>query len=133
MAGAVYPLTLEKMWKGDIDADAGTVKIVAVSSTYVYSAAHEFFDDVTGQLGNAATLTSKTFTAGVFDAADLTVSGVTSGNTITAFIIYIDTGSAATSPLLVFEDRRADTTPVNFAGNNLDINVSWPLGYIATI
>jgi hypothetical protein len=133
---AIYPKTLEAMWGTGAGAAAGTVKIQAVDSTYVYNVAHDFFNDVGGgsRLGTAATLASKTFTDGVFDAADLTITGVDSGDTVAGYVIYVDSGVESTSRLLVFEDRYADTTPVDTDGQTgIALAVSWPLGAIASI
>ena len=74
MASAIYPKYMEALIQGSTNTSlAGTVKAVLVDTgTYTYSAAHDFLDDLTGTVGTAATLASKTYTNGVFDAADLT-------------------------------------------------------------
>ena len=54
---------------------AATVKAALVSTSYTYSSAHNFYDDVSATvLGTPQTLGSKTYTNGTFDAADITFS-----------------------------------------------------------
>jgi predicted dehydrogenase len=105
MANALYPKFKEALLKADVDLEGGTVKAVLVDTgTYTYNAAHDFFDDVSGVVGTAATLASKTFTNGTFDAADTAFAAIASGNSIEAIIIYVDSGSAATSPVVCYLD-----------------------------
>jgi hypothetical protein len=61
------------------------------------STSADFFDDFNAALvGAKQTLGSKTFTSGVFDAADTTFTSI-SGNPIKALIIFKDTGTDSTS------------------------------------
>ncbi|MET0521480.1 MAG: hypothetical protein ABW156_05815 [Jiangellaceae bacterium] len=77
MANAFYPIAAEGFGLGEIDWDTAVIKAAFVRG-YTYNAAHKFVSDVTtagGTLnGTSAALTSKTATAGVFDAADTTVT-----------------------------------------------------------
>jgi len=67
---------------------------------YGPSTACDNFDDFDACLvGTAQTLGSKTFTAGVFDAADPTFATV-SGATVEAYLVYKDTGTASTSRVI---------------------------------
>lgn len=64
------------------------------------SAAADMIDDFDGtRVGSDQTLTSKTITAGVADAADLTFTSV-SGASVEALILYKDTGTPSTSRVL---------------------------------
>jgi len=66
----------------------------------VVSTTADFYDDFDGALvGTKQTLTSKTFTAGVFDAADVTFTAVT-GASVEAIIIFKDTGTNSTSNVI---------------------------------
>lgn len=110
---------------------SGTVKAVLVDTgTYTYSSAHDFLNDVTGTVGTAQTLGSKTFTNGTFDAADTTFTTV-SGNSVEAIIIYIDTGVSSTSYLVAYLDTGFTGLPVTPNGGS--IIVTWDAGGLFTL
>lgn len=124
MANALYPL-----WKQSIlqfaannDLSAGTVKVALIDTgVYTYSAAHQFFSSASSaSVGTPQTIGSKTFTNGVFDGADVTYTAVT-GNSVEALIIYIDTGTAGTSPLVAYIDTGVTNLPVTPNGGNISI------------
>lgn len=121
-ARAAY-LTAGLNWTGD------TVKVALVSG-YTYSASHANLSDITGGGGGtiAATsgaLSSKTSTAGVADAADITYTAVPAGTACQNLIIYKDTGTPSTSSLIA----RIDTaTGLPVTPNGGDIAVSWDNG-----
>ena len=129
MANALYPLWKQQLIQaGANSALTGTIKVVLVdTATYTYSAAHQFYSSVTGVPTSVAaappTLGSKTFANGVFDAADITFSGVTLGANCEALIIYSDTGTPSTSPLIAYLDSGITGMPVTPNGG--DINVVW--------
>ena len=106
---------------GAVDLNADTLKAMLVTSAYTPSETHRFRSEVTGELPTAngytaggVTLTSKAFfldnpnDLAYFDAADPQWAGATF--TARYLIIYKDTGSAATSPLLFLYDFGADKT-----------------------
>ena len=70
MANAVYPTGMKAFADADIDYLVDDIKIVAMSSAYTYSAAHDFRNDLTGIVATSANLGTKTSTGGVLDAAD---------------------------------------------------------------
>jgi len=125
MANAIYPKYKEAVLQSATDSNmsSGIVKVALIDTgTYTYSAAHQFFSSVTGVVGTPVTLASKTFTDGVFDAADATFTGVT-GATAEALLIYIDTGTAGTSRLICFMDTGVTGLPVT--PNSGNISVTW--------
>ena len=125
MANAIYPKWKEAIAQATANSSlAGTVKVALVDTgTYTYSAAHEFYSSVSSAVvGTPQTLGSKTFTDGVFDAADVTYTTVT-GNSVEALVIYIDTGNAATSRLFAYIDTGVTGLPVTPNGG--DINTNW--------
>lgn len=125
MANAIYPKYKEAILQSAANSNmsAGTVKVALVDTgTYTYNAAHEFLTSLTGVVGTAATLASKTFTNGVFDAADVTYTAVT-GSSAEALVIYIDTGTAGTSRLIAYIDTGFTGLPVT--PNGADITVTW--------
>lgn len=123
MANALYPKFKESVLQAGVNLSTGTVKVALVDTgTYSYNAAHQFLSSLTGVVGTAQTLGSKTFTDGVFDAADATFTTVT-GNSVEALVIYVDTGTAGTSPLVAFIDTGVTGLPITPNGG--DINVAW--------
>lgn len=127
MANTLFPLTATKMlnntFSADLSSGALTVKCVLVSSTYTYSTAHDFFDDVSGVL-STATLASKTTSSGAFDAADFTFTAVTGGSTGVALIFYIDTGTPSTSKLIAYFDTSVTNLPVTTNGGDITITLN---------
>ena len=125
MANALYPKWKQALleFTTNNDLDGQTVKVALVTAGYTYSASDQYFSSVSASsLGTPQTLTSKTFTDGVFDADDVSFLSV-SGSQVVALVIYIDTGSAATSPLVAFIDTGVTNLPVTPNGG--DINITW--------
>lgn len=122
MANALYPSFKALCLTGGIDLSSATIKIALVDTgTYTYSSAHDFYNDVSaGVVGTPQTLGSKTTTAGVFDAADVTFTAV-SGATVEAFVIYKDTGTPATSDLIAYFDTGQTGLPVTPNGGDITI------------
>jgi len=124
MANALYPLWKEQLlqFTANNNLSAGTVKVALIDTgVYTYSAAHQFFSSASSaSVGTPQTIGSKTFTNGVFDGADVTYTAVT-GNSVEALIIYIDTGTAGTSPLVAYIDTGVTNLPVTPNGGNISI------------
>ncbi|HEX2554259.1 MAG TPA: hypothetical protein VHL98_11185 [Microvirga sp.] len=135
MANAVYPLYKVAAYGDAANASlvSGTVKALLVDlADYTYSAAHEFLSDVPAgaRVATSPALTGKTFTNGLFDAADVTFTAVT-GDQSEALILFIDTGSAATSRLVAFFDTGVTGLPVQPNGG--DIVITWNAGGIVSL
>ncbi|MBA3621305.1 MAG: hypothetical protein H0W51_03140 [Euzebyales bacterium] len=126
MASGLYDKGREGFLDGTIDWDTDTIKVVMVDSAdyTVALATHDFLDDVPviARVGTAQTLATKTVTAGVADAADVTFTAVT-GDSVEALVVYKDTGSEATSRLICYIDGFTAVTP-----NGGNINVAWDNG-----
>ena len=122
MANAIYPKAKQKFLDALLDMPTDTIKIALIDTAlYTYNSTDEFWSSANAaEIGTAVTLTSKTITNGVFDAADVSFTSVT-GASVEALIIYKDTGSAATSPLIMFIDVAASGLPVTPNGNNIDV------------
>ena len=116
-----YAKFIQSIMDEEIDWEADTIKLALTTSSYTPDQdTHDYFDDVTnevsgtGYTAGGATLTSKTIanTENVtkVDAADVTWSS----STITARIcvLYMDTGTASTSPLIGYcnfgEDKSSE-------------------------
>lgn len=132
MANAVYPKWREALLSGAANSALnGNVKLVLVDlADYTYSAAHEFLSDVpvAGRVATSANLTGKTFTNGLFDAADVTFTAVT-GDPTEAIICYVDTGVATTSRLVSFVDTGVTNLP--FTPNGGDVSCAIPAGLVS--
>ena len=127
MANNIYPLAREAFLSGAIDWTAGTIKAALIDKgTYTYSAAHQYWSSaVASVIGTPTALTTRTATLGVADADDVTFTGV-SGATVEALIIYKDTGSNSTSPLIAFIDDVSAGLP--FTPNGGNVTVTWDSG-----
>ena len=125
MTNAIYPNYKEALIDGSANTDmsAGTVKAALVDTgTYTYSAADTFLSDLSGVVGTAPTLGTKTFTDGTFDSANPTWSSVT-GATAEAIVLYIDTGVAGTSRLILYLDTSQTGLPVTPNGGDITYTV----------
>ncbi|MFQ2454834.1 hypothetical protein [Aeromonas rivipollensis] len=123
MANALYDKGREKFLTGAINASADTLKCALIKDTYAPTlGSDEFFSTLSSHVvGTPQTLTSKTVTGGVLDAADVTFSAVPTA-AVKYCAIYKDTGSAATSPLIALFDTAAGL-PVSTNGG--DIIIAW--------
>lgn len=123
MASGLYDNGRQLFLQGDLDWANDTIKVALVDTgTYTADlATHDFYDDLSGVVGTDVTLTSKTTTAGVADAADATFSSV-SGATVEALVIYKSTGVSSTSPLIAYIDG------ISVTPNGGDITVVWDSG-----
>lgn len=122
-----YPLGAQKVLAGEINFSSDTLKVVALPTSYVYDGAHEFLDDIAAVVGTAQTLTSKTIADGVFDAADPSFGAIASGSTIGSLLIYKDTGTAGTSPLLL-RLTADNAVGLPLSTNGFAISHQWPNG-----
>lgn len=125
MANAVYPKYKEAVIQGASDSSlTGTLKAVLVDTAdYTYNAAHDFYDDVSaGAVGTPGTIGSKTYTNGLLDGADVTFTAV-SGDPCEAIVLFIDTGTPATSRLVAYIDTGVTGLPVTPNGG--DITITW--------
>ena len=126
MANALYDLGREKFLNAQIDWTDNDIKVLIVDGA-VYTpnlATDEFRDDIASAVATSANLGSKTSTAGVADAADVTFSTV-SGAQSEYLVIFYDTGTPATSPLIALIDT-ATGLPVTPDGG--DITITWDSG-----
>jgi hypothetical protein len=124
MANALYPSFKASLLVGGINLATADIKVVLVDlADYTYSSAHDFLDDVAagGRVATSGNLASKTTTGGVFDSADPVFTAAT-GDQAEALILYVDTGSAATSNLIAFLDTGVTGLPVT--PNSGDINIT---------
>jgi hypothetical protein len=128
MANALYDLGREAFLNADIDWTADNIRVILIDSAdyTVNLTTHDFLDDVpvAARVATSGNLASKTSTAGVGDAADVTLSAVT-GDPSEALVIYQHTGTESTSRLIGYIDS-ATNLPVTPNGG--DITIQWDNG-----
>lgn len=127
MANGMYVKGLEALMKAEIDLIDDTIKCTLVDAAdyTVNLSTHDFIDDVpAGARVATATLGTKSVTGGAFDAADVTYPTVT-GDPSEALVIWKDSGSEATSPLIMYIDT---ATGLGVTPNGGDITVAWDNG-----
>lgn len=139
MSNFVYPKFVLDTVLGLVgDYTSLTWKCTAVS-TDVFDNTDEFLVDLGSVLlGTPVTLTTIAVDiasdGGVEvttdDSPPLSLTGITSSDTPKALVVYIDTGSSATSNLVAWFDHRADTSPVLFTGNGDAIPLTFPMGFV---
>jgi hypothetical protein len=122
MANALYTLGKQGLLHGSFALDVDTIKIALVSSSYSANlATDQFWSTPVGNvLGTPQVLSGISITNGVFNSSAATFSAVTSGSTVKYFVIYKDTGTNSTSPLLVAIDTTTGVA-LPFATNGGDI------------
>ena len=125
MSNALYDLGREAFLGGDLDWDAQTIKLYLIDAAdYTKDlAAHDMADDVAtaAKVATSGALASKTKTAGVADAADVTLSAV-SGDPSEQLIIWQDSGTQSSSRLIANIDT---ATGLPVTPNGGDIVVAW--------
>jgi hypothetical protein len=131
----LYPKYKKKLLNpgtlGTTSADAvdfidDDIKMVLVDSAfYTYSDTHEFLSDVPvgARVATSPNLTGKTASdGGVADCDDVTFASVT-GASFEYVITYKDTGTAATSSLICFEDTAASGLPTTPNSGPIQIGI----------
>lgn len=128
MANALYDKARERFLTGQFNWGTDAIKAVLVDTgAYTVSlASHEFLSDIasSSRVATSGAFTGKTTAGGAADANDVTFSSV-SGPSIEAIVIYYDTGTEATSPLIAFIDT---ATGLPITPNGGDIIVTWDNG-----
>ena len=128
MANTLYDSARQGFLEAQINWLTDTLKVLLVDAgAYTPNVStHQFLADipVSSRIAGPVTLTSKTTTGGAADAADVTFTSV-SGASIEMIIIYKDTGTEATSPLLAMIDT---ATGLPITPNGGDIIVTWDNG-----
>ena len=128
MANALYDKARERFLTGQFNWSTDSIKSVLVDTgAYTVSlTSHEFLSDISSsaRVSTSGAFTGKTTTGGAADANDITFSSV-SGSSIEAIVIYADTGTEATSPLIAFIDT---ATGLPITPNGGDIIVTWDNG-----
>lgn len=134
MANAVYPLAKKALLDADIDLLSDTIKIVLCDSGYTYSASHDFLNDITAgaRVATSSALSSRTTTGGAFDAADVTFTALT-GDTVTSWVLFKDSGTESTSKLIAYFDTVSGGGALSFTPSGGNFTLSFGASGIFTI
>ena len=116
MASQLYPKGAENILEGNAQFGTHNFKVLFYSGSF--NSAHEFHSDLTGGsiIATSGNLASVVATNGVVNANDITITAVT-GSAFTHVILFRDTGTSATSPLIAIFDV------ASFTPTGGDVNV----------
>jgi hypothetical protein len=143
MANKIYPkwkeARLQSTANAALDGTGVTGLFVALIDTavYTYNDAHEYYDTggsndvVDGLVGTLVELTSKTFVAGLLDAADSTIPTVTGAQSEALVLLIKNAGAQTTWRLFAYFDTGVTGLPVTPNGGNIDI--TWNVAGIAQL
>ena len=128
MANTLYAFARQRFLEAQLNWMTDTIKVILVD-TGAYTpqtAVHQYLADIpiSARIAGPVTLTSKTTTGGAADGADVTFTSVT-GASIESIIIYSDSGTESTSPLIAYIDT---ATGLPITPNGGDIIVTWDNG-----
>jgi hypothetical protein len=132
MANAIYPIYKNAVMtagaNSSLDQDDttnGPFVALIDTGTYTYSAAHDFYNDLSGIVGTdqrIATPTVGTVSAGTFDGANVTYTAV-SGNSVEALVYYRkNAGANTTWRLVLYQDTSVTGLPVTPNGGDIAIS-----------
>ena len=128
MANTLFDFARQRFLEAQLNWMTDTIKVILVD-TGAYTpqtAVHQYLADIpiSARIAGPVTLTSKTTTGGAADGADVTFTSVT-GASIESIIIYSDSGTESTSPLIAYIDT---ATGLPITPNGGDIIVTWDNG-----
>ena len=125
MANAIFPNGLEGIADDTISLQ-GDVRAMLVLSTYVYNAANKFVSDLGAvDNGRSVALTTKTFTGGVFNAANTSVTAIAAAAS-KAIVLYQFNAADTAARLISFQDVGTGLPFTPAAGQNVPVN--WSTG-----
>ncbi|MGH7486998.1 MAG: hypothetical protein ACREMY_15555 [bacterium] len=126
MANQWYPKGLQHFAQGDIAFLTATIGVILVGTSYVFSSSHEFVTDLGANIvARSSALGTKTTTNGVLNAASPVVSAVGGVVNVGFVVLYHNSGSDATSELLVYWDTG---TGIPLTPNGGDVTVNFDTG-----
>lgn len=127
MSNVLFNPGREGILDGTIDM-TGDIRTMLVKSAYVLDVAHKFLSDITSanDNGRSAALGSKTYTDGIFDAADtsLTATDAVASN---ALLLFQHTGADATARLIAYIDTPSAGLPFTPSASQT-VNITWDNG-----
>lgn len=128
MANTLFDFARQRFLEAQINWMTDTIKVYLID-TGAYTpqtSVHQYLSDIptSARIAGPVTLVSKTTTGGAADAADVTFTSV-SGASIEAILLFSDTGTESTSPLIAWIDT---ATGLPITPNGGDIIVTWDNG-----
>ena len=128
MANTLYDFARQRFLEAQINWMTDTIKVILVdTSAYTpQTSVHQYLSDISSsaRIAGPVTLTAKATVGGAADGGDVTFTSV-SGPSIEAIVIYVDTGTESTSPLIAYIDT---ATGLPITPNGGDIIVTWDNG-----
>jgi hypothetical protein len=133
MSSFIYDLALQGFLQGSFDMATANVKVALVQITgsgtpYTANQATDQFLSVIPSGAIAAetsNLTSKVTANGIFGAGNASFGSVTFSNPCGAIVIYIDTGTSSTSPLIAYIDSsNCSGLPITPIGTTITLSFS---------
>ena len=125
----LYNKGREGFLDGSIDWDTDDIRVALVETGYTFNAAHDYVDDVATYITVASErstqLQTPTKTDGVADAADITLTAVTTGKSIIGLIIYKYNAADAAARLILYSDTY---TGIPFTTSGADVTITWDNG-----
>ena len=127
MSSFWYDLALQGFLSGSFDLLTANIKVALVTSSYTPNQATDQFLSAVGAAVavKSPNLASVTVADGVFGAANTTFTSVPSAVTCNALVVFIDTGTTSTSPLLLYLDSTLYSgLPITLNGANVNLSFS---------
>lgn len=129
MANAVYPKYKEALLGASANSaltGSGATGLYAAlidTGVYTYSAAHQFYSDLSGVIGTDQEIGAVTLTSGTVDGNDVTYTAVV-GASVEAIVLYRkNAGANTTWRLVAYIDSGVTNLPVTPNGG--DITATW--------
>jgi hypothetical protein len=126
MASKIFDPGLEGILDETIKLNSNDIRAMLVKSTYTFDATDKFLADLGAvDNGRSVALGSKTFTNGVFDAADSSLAALAAAAS-NALVIFQHTGSDATARVIAYIDAATGLPMTPAVGQT--VNLTWDNG-----
>ena len=126
MANAMYDLWKDLIFTHGIGssqtAPSGTLSVDLVTSSYSFSQAHDFEDDLGANVVATKTLDNPVVVGKNLDADDVVFLSLT-GSAVSAIVIFMDTGTPSGSRLIAYLD--SGITGLTFTPSGADATLAW--------
>lgn len=127
MASVLFDPGREGILDTTVAFTTGDIRAMLVKSAYVFSAAHKFLSDITAanDNGRSASLTAKTATNGVANAANTTLTA-TAAAACASIVLFQHTGVDTTARIICYIDTATGLPFTPAAGGAVAVN--WDTG-----